>query len=73
MILGTHSLSKVPIDSQVHALEGVPTQDVDGDGMADTGVHGVESVPAGVISLADESKPFSFAYHPLSIYMYIFF
>uniref|UniRef100_A0A2N9J1V2 Aminotransferase-like plant mobile domain-containing protein n=1 Tax=Fagus sylvatica TaxID=28930 RepID=A0A2N9J1V2_FAGSY len=54
VMLSTHSLSEAPIDSQVHALEGVPTQDVDGDGMADTEVHGVESIPAGAISLADE-------------------
>ena len=73
VILGTHSVSKAPIDSQVHALEGVPTQDVDGDGTADTEVHGVESVPAGAIPLADESKPFSFAYHPLSMYIYVCF
>jgi hypothetical protein len=71
VMLSTHSLSEAPIDSQVHALEGVPTQDVDGDGMADTEVHGVESVPVGAISLADESKPFSFACHPLSTYIYV--
>ena len=72
VMLGAHSLSKAPIDSQVHSLEGVPTQDIDGDGMADTEVHEVESVPAGAISLANESKPFSFAYHPLSTYIYIY-
>ena len=36
VILGVHPLSKAPIDSQVHALEGVPIQDV--DGMADAEV-----------------------------------
>uniref|UniRef100_A0A2N9F9W3 Aminotransferase-like plant mobile domain-containing protein n=1 Tax=Fagus sylvatica TaxID=28930 RepID=A0A2N9F9W3_FAGSY len=43
------------LDSQVPALEGTSIQDVDGGGMADTEVHGVDTVPAGDISLVDES------------------
>jgi hypothetical protein len=57
VVVGDHSLSGALIGSQVHALEGALIQDVDGGGMANTEVHGVETVPAGDISLVDESKP----------------
>uniref|UniRef100_A0A2N9IAK4 Uncharacterized protein n=1 Tax=Fagus sylvatica TaxID=28930 RepID=A0A2N9IAK4_FAGSY len=55
VVVGDHSLSGALIGSQVHALEGALIQDVDGGGMANTEVHGVETVPAGDISLVDES------------------
>jgi hypothetical protein len=59
VVVGDHSLSRALINgSQVPALEGTSIQDVDGGGMADTEVHGVDTVPAGDISLVDESKPF---------------
>uniref|UniRef100_A0A2N9EG59 Aminotransferase-like plant mobile domain-containing protein n=1 Tax=Fagus sylvatica TaxID=28930 RepID=A0A2N9EG59_FAGSY len=55
VVVGDHSLLGTLIGSQVHALEGASIQDIDGSGMADTEVHGVDTVLAGDISLVDES------------------
>ena len=57
VVVGDQSLSGALIGSQVHALEGASIQDVDGGGMVDTEVHGVDTVPTSDIFLVDESKP----------------
>jgi hypothetical protein len=69
MVVSDYPPSGVCIDSQVPALEGTSIQDVDDGGMADTEVCGVDAIPAGDISLVDESKFFAFTYH---IFIYFF-
>ena len=56
MVVSDHPLLGVPIGSQVPTLEGILVQDVEGGGMADTKVLGVDTIPTSDISLVDESK-----------------
>jgi hypothetical protein len=56
MVVIDHPSSGTFIGGQVPALEGIPIQDADGGGMADTEVRGVDAVPEGNISLVKESN-----------------
>jgi hypothetical protein len=56
MVVIDHPSSGTFTGGQVPALEGIPIQDADGGGMADTEVCGVDAVPEGNISLVKESS-----------------
>ena len=75
VVIGEHSLSEIPIDSQVPALEGILAQEVESGGMADTEVCGVGAILAGDISLVDESRLFFFHLSPLFVthFFFLFF
>jgi hypothetical protein len=73
MVVIDHPLSGTFTGGQVPALEGIPIQDADDRGMADTEVRGVDVVPEGNISLVKESKLLFLCLSPLFIIFFFVF